>query len=163
MMMEYRIGYGEDIHRLVEGRKLLLGGVPIPFEKGLLGHSDADVLLHAVSDALLGSLALGDIGDLFPPDDPSIEGIDSRKILIECLNRVIGKGYRVVNVDCSLSVEKPRLKPYSDQIRENLSNLLGIPMEAVSLKLMTNEGLDAVGEGLAIKATAILLVKKEEK
>lgn len=161
-MTKMRIGYGEDIHRLVPDRKLILGGIEIPSEKGLLGHSDADVLLHALSDALLGALALGDIGDYFPPSDPSIKGIDSRKILEKCLSLVRKRGYEIQNVDCSLTAEKPRLSPYRRKIRESLANLLETPLDEVSLKLMTNEGLDALGQGLAIKAVALVLLSKKE-
>lgn len=161
--MDIRIGYGEDIHRLVPERKLILGGVEIPFEKGLLGHSDADVLLHAISDALLGALALGDIGDLFPPSDPSTEGIASSEILRKCLSLTKERGYRLGNIDCSLLAERPRLAPYREKIRKQVASLLGTDIQNVSLKLMTNEGLDAVGAGFAIKAIAVLTLLKEEK
>ena len=152
--MSYRIGHGEDIHALVEGRKLILGGVNIPFEKGLLGHSDADVVYHALSDALLGAIAGGDIGQLFPTNDPLYDNLDSSIIVKE-------KGYKINNVDISIAAEKPHLMKYLDEMRENIAKLLETSIENVSLKAMTNEGFDAVGEGKAIRATAIALIEKE--
>ena len=159
--MSYRIGHGEDIHALVEGRKLILGGVNIPFEKGLLGHSDADVVYHALSDALLGAIAGGDIGQLFPTNDPLYDNLDSSIIVKECYRLVKGKGYKINNVDISIAAEKPHLMKYLDEMRENIAKLLETSIENVSLKAMTNEGFDAVGEGKAIRATAIALIEKE--
>lgn len=159
--MSYKIGHGEDIHALVEGRKLILGGVTIPFEKGLLGHSDADVVYHALSDALLGAVAGGDIGQLFPTNDPLYDNLDSSIIVKECYRLVKAKGYKINNVDISIAAEKPHLMKYLGEMRENIAKLLETSIENVSLKAMTNEGFDAVGEGKAIRATAIALIEKE--
>lgn len=156
-----RIGYGEDIHALKSGRKLILGGVHIPYEFGLDGHSDADVVYHALSDALLGSLALGDIGKYFPPTDESIAGISSGIIVSSCYKMLQEKGYRVVNVDISILAEKPHLAEYILQMRENIAHLLQTEIENVSVKAMTNEGFDAIGEKKAIKAVAVTLIDKE--
>ena len=159
--MNIRIGYGEDIHALVKGRELILGGVHIPFEKGLLGHSDADVLYHAISDAILGSLALGDIGKIFPPSDPKTEGIDSGIILEKCFSMIREQGYRISNLDSSICCETPHLSKYISIMRKNIAKILEIPFEDVSVKAMTNEGFDALGEGKAIKAIATVLIYKE--
>lgn len=156
-----RIGYGEDIHALTSGRKLILGGVHIPYEFGLDGHSDADVVYHALSDALLGSLALGDIGKYFPPTDESIAGISSSIIVSSCYKMLQEKGYHVVNVDISILAEKPHLAEYILQMRENIAHLLQTEIENVSVKAMTNEGFDAIGEKKAIKAVAVTLIDKE--
>lgn len=156
-----RIGYGEDIHPLVKGRDLILAGVKIPFEFGLDGHSDADVVYHSISDALLGSLALGDIGKLFPPSDDSIKGIDSSLIVKECYRRVKEMGYRIVNLDVSISAERPKLARYTVSMRFNIANLLETSIDNVSVKAMTNEGFDATGEGKAIRATTVLIIEKE--
>lgn len=161
--MKIRIGYGEDIHALVKGRKLILGGIEIPYEKGLLGHSDADVLLHALSDALLGALALGDIGKIFPPSDPLTEGIDSALILTKCLSMAKEKGYSVINVDASVSAEEPRLSKYILPMRERIASLLDLKKEDISIKAMTNEGFDAVGERKAIRAVCVVLLGQEEQ
>ena len=159
--MTYRIGHGEDIHALVEGRKLVLGGVTIPFEKGLLGHSDADVVYHALSDALLGAIAGGDIGQLFPTNDHQYDDLDSSIIVKKCFSLVKDKGYKIGNVDISIAAEKPHLMKYLGEMRKNIAELLETSIENVSLKAMTNEGFDAVGEGKAIRATAIALIEKE--
>lgn len=159
-MSLYRIGHGEDIHRLIEGRPLILAGVHVPSPLGLNGHSDADVVFHAVSDALLGALALGDIGQYFPPNDPTCEGIDSSLILTHCYKLVKEKGYRLGNLDVGLLAEAPRLSPYAEAMRENLARLLETDKGNVGLQLMTNEGLDAVGEKKAIRATATLLLER---
>lgn len=156
-----RIGYGEDIHALVAGRKLILAGVKIPYEYGLLGHSDADVVYHALSDALLGSFALGDIGKYFPPSDPTIKGISSDKILSFCYAKVEEKGYKISNIDICISAEKPHLAKYIDEMRKNIAKITRTSIENVSIKAMTNEGFDAVGEGKAIMATAVVLIDKE--
>ena len=158
-----RIGSGEDIHLLVPGRKLILGGVEIPFEKGLLGHSDADALLHAISDALLGAIAAGDIGTHFPPSDPSIKGIDSRIILRRCMELVRKQGYELVNVDANVVTEAPKLKPYIMPIRESIASLLGVSVSCVSVKAKTNEGCDAVGKLEAIRANAVVLIQKGDE
>lgn len=159
--MDFRVGYGEDIHKLVKGRKLILCGTPIPFDLGLLGHSDADVAYHAVSDALLGALGLGDIGKYFPPSDPSLANIDSLLIVKKCLALVKEKGYRVNNVDVSILTEEPRLAPYIGAMKENLALALEIKESQASVKAMTNEGLDAIGRGEAIKAIAVLTLFQE--
>ncbi|HBE98455.1 MAG TPA: 2-C-methyl-D-erythritol 2,4-cyclodiphosphate synthase [Firmicutes bacterium] len=156
-----RIGYGEDIHALAKGRKLILGGVCIPYEFGLDGHSDADVVYHALSDALLGSLALGDIGKYFPPADESITGISSSVIVSSCYKMLREKGYHIVNLDISILAEKPHLAEYIPQMRENISHLLQTDIDNVSIKAMTNEGFDAIGEKKAIKAVAVTLIDKE--
>ncbi len=155
-----RVGLGEDIHRLVEDHPLILAGVNIPFEKGLLGHSDADVVCHALSDALLGALALGDIGLYFPPSDPAYEGMDSRLILRRCLDMVEERGYRLVNADITIAAERPHLRQYIDKMRENLAKTMRISIDCVGIQAMSNEGMDAVGRGEAIKANAIVLVEK---
>ena len=156
-----RIGYGEDIHALTSGRKLILAGVNIPYEFGLDGHSDADVVYHALSDALLGSLALGDIGKYFPPTDESIAGISSSIIVSSCYKMLQEKGCHVVNVDISILAEKPHLAEYILQMRENIAHLLQTEIENVSVKAMTNEGFDAIGAKKAIKAVAVTLIDKE--
>lgn len=159
--MDYRIGYGEDIHALVKGRDLILSGVKIPFEKGLLGHSDGDIVYHALADALLGSLGLGDIGKIFPPSDPATEGIDSRIIVSKCLDLVGKKGYVVNNADISIAIERPRLSSFIKRMRMNIADVLNLDIDRVSIKAMTNEGFDAVGKGEAARAVASVLVKKE--
>ena len=160
--MKYRIGYGEDIHRLVEGRKLILAGIEIPFEKGLLGHSDADVILHSVGDAILGSLALGDIGKLFPDDVEETKDMDSSLIVKKAISLAKEKGYEVGNIDISVCLEKPKLAPYIEKMRKNLASLLETSLENVSIKAMTNEKLDSIGEGKAIKSIAVILMKEGE-
>lgn len=160
-MSDLRIGYGEDIHRLVPNRKLILGGVEIPFNQGLLGHSDADCLLHAIADALLGACALGDIGDHFPVDDSQWENVDSKKILSESYSLVKKKGYQITNLDASVLAEKPRLSPYRLAMRESIARVLELDLNQVSVKLMTNEGLDAIGKGKAIRSTCICLLERK--
>ncbi len=160
-MSDLRIGYGEDIHRLVPNRKLILGGVEIPFNQGLLGHSDADCLLHAIADALLGACALGDIGDHFPVDDPQWENADSKKILSESYSLVKKKGYQITNLDASVLAEEPRLSPYRLAMRESIARVLELDLNQVSVKLMTNEGLDAIGKGKAIRSTCICLLERK--
>ena len=153
-----RIGHGYDAHRLAAGRKLILGGVEIPFEMGLEGHSDADVLLHALSDALLGAAALGDIGKLFPDSDPATEGIDSRVILREAVRRVREAGYEIENCDVTMIAQKPKLAPYIDAMRRNIAADLGVDMSAVSVKATTEEhmGFTGSGEGMRCHAVALL-------
>ncbi len=153
-----RIGQGYDVHRLVEGRKLILGGVDIAFEKGLLGHSDADVLTHALMDALLGAAALGDIGKLFPDKDPQYEGADSVELLRRVSALLREKGYRVVNCDCTVIAQRPKLAPYIPQMRRILADAMGVTPECVSVKATTEEGLGFSGEGLGIAAQAIALI-----
>lgn len=147
-----RIGHGYDVHRLVEGRRLILGGVEVPFDKGLLGHSDADVLTHAVMDALLGACALGDIGHLFPDSDPAYAGADSLRLLDEVVSRLRQRGYRVGNVDATVLAQAPKLAPYLEQMRRNLARRLQVPMDAVSVKATTEEGLGFTGTGDGIAA-----------
>ena len=156
-----RIGIGYDVHQLTPDRPLWLGGVQIPHRLGLLGHSDADVVYHALSDALLGAIAGGDIGQLFPTNDPLYDNLDSSIIVKECFALVKKKGYKIGNVDISIAAEKPHLMKYLDEMRKNIAKLLETSIENVSLKAMTNEGFDAVGEGKAIRATAIALIEKE--
>lgn len=154
-----RIGHGYDVHRLTEGRKLLLGGVEIPFEKGLLGHSDADVLTHAVMDALLGACALGDIGHFFPDSDPAFAGADSLKLLEEVMRQLRARGFRVGNVDATVLAQRPKLAPYLDRMRENLAVRLGVAPDRISVKATTEEklGFTGSGEGMAAHAVALIL------
>jgi 2-C-methyl-D-erythritol 2,4-cyclodiphosphate synthase len=154
-----RIGHGYDVHRLTEGRKLLLGGVEIPFEKGLLGHSDADVLTHAVMDALLGACALGDIGHFFPDSDPAFAGADSLKLLEEVMRQLRARGFRVGNVDATVLAQRPKLAPYLDRMRENLAVRLGVAPDRISVKATTEEklGFTGSGEGMAAHAMALIL------
>ena len=158
---EYRIGHGYDVHRLVENRKLIIGGVEIPYEKGLLGHSDADVMLHAISDALLGAASLRDIGYHFPDTDPRWEGADSRVLLRECVRLVKEKGYSVVNVDATILCQRPKLAMYIDEMRKNIAEDLQVQEGAVSVKATTEEGLGFTGEGKGIASHAIVLVKED--
>ena len=153
-----RIGHGYDAHRLVEGRRLVLGGVEIPYEKGLLGHSDADVLLHALADAILGAAALGDIGHLFPDNDPATEGIDSRVILRSCAQAAAKAGYRVENCDVTVIAQKPKLAPYLDRMRQNIADDLEVDVSAVSVKATTEErmGFTGAGEGMSCHAVVLL-------
>ena len=155
-----RIGTGYDVHRLEEGRKLILGGVQIPFEKGLLGHSDADVLLHAVSDALLGAAALGDIGKHFPDTDPAFEGADSLKLLEETVRMVKEEGYKVGNVDATVIAQKPKLASYIPRMRENIRKVLEVEENQVNIKATTEEHLGFTGEGLGISAQAVCLLEE---
>lgn len=155
--MKIRIGQGYDVHRLCEGRRLVLCGVEIPFEMGLLGHSDADVAAHAVMDAILGALALGDIGKLFPDTDPQYEGADS----MELLGRVIGlmreRGYSLGNIDITIVAERPKLSPYISKMRENLAAAFGCDISQVSVKATTEEGLGLAGKGIAAQAAAVVI------
>lgn len=153
-----RIGQGYDVHRLTEGRKLVLGGVEVPYEKGLLGHSDADVLTHAVMDALLGALALGDIGGHFPDTDQRYKGADSIELLKQVGELIEREGYRVGNIDCTVAAQAPKLKPYIAKMRENLSAALQIDCSQVSVKATTEEGLGITGNGDGMTATAICLL-----
>lgn len=158
--LPFRIGHGYDVHRLVENRKLILGGVEIPYEKGLLGHSDADVLLHAVSDALLGALALGDIGKHFPDTDPAYAGADSLKLLELAVEKVREQGYAVGNLDATVLCQKPKLAPYIGSMREKIAAACGISTEQVSVKATTEEKLGFTGEGLGISAHCVCLLVK---
>ena len=153
-----RIGTGYDVHRLAQGRKLIIGGGEIPYEKGLLGHSDADVLLHAVSDALLGAAALGDIGKLFPDSDPAYLGADSRKLLSEVGKRVRSAGYRISNVDATIIAQAPKMAPYHDEMVANIASALGLEPSRVSVKATTEEHLGFTGRGEGIAAEAVCLL-----
>ena len=153
-----RIGTGYDIHRLVEGRKLILGGVEIPFEKGLLGHSDADVLTHAICDALLGAAALGDIGKHFPDSDPRFKGASSLDLLAHVVDLIGERGYKIANMDSIVMAERPKLKPHVQAIRESLATVLRIDVEQVSVKAKTSEGLESVGRNEAMAAHAVTLL-----
>ena len=154
-----RIGIGYDVHRLVEDCKLILGGVEIPYEKGLLGHSDADVLVHAVMDALLGAAALGDIGQHFPDNDPKYKGISSI-LLLEKVGQLLNeKGYRVVNIDSIVIAQKPKLLPYRPQMAENIAQALGIPVDCVSVKATTEEGMGFTGTGDGMASQAVVLLE----
>lgn len=154
-----RIGHGYDVHRLAEGRKLVLGGVCIPFDRGLDGHSDADVLVHALMDALLGAAALGDIGKLFPDNDDEYLGADSIELLKTVCLRLSEKGYRVSNVDCTVIAQRPKLAPFIDKMRERISSAMGIALDCVSVKATTEEHLGFTGEGLGIAAHAVALIE----
>ena len=154
-----RIGHGYDVHRLVEDRKLILGGVEIPFEKGLLGHSDADVLLHAVMDAVLGAAALGDIGQHFPDNDPAYKGADSLQLTREVAKIIAAHGYRVGNIDATILCQRPKLAPHIPAMREKIADAFGLPVDAVSVKATTEEHLGFTGEGLGIAAHAVALIE----
>jgi 2-C-methyl-D-erythritol 2,4-cyclodiphosphate synthase len=156
-----RIGHGYDVHRLTEGRKLILGGADIPYEKGLLGHSDADVLTHAVMDALLGACAMGDIGQLFPDNDPAFSGADSLRLLDQVVTRLNSKGFRVGNLDATVIAQAPKLMPYIPAMRQNLADRLGLPTDRVSVKATTEEHLGFSGRGEGIAAHAVALVLEE--
>ena len=160
MMTNLRIGHGYDVHRLVEGRPLILGGVEIPWEKGLLGHSDADVLTHAVMDALSGAARLGDIGKLFPDTDPAYAGISSLKLLAEVARLLAERGYAVVNVDATLLAQRPKVAPYKQQMAENIAAVLGVEAEQVNVKATTEEGLGFTGDGSGMAAHAVVLLEK---
>jgi 2-C-methyl-D-erythritol 2,4-cyclodiphosphate synthase len=158
MSAAYRIGIGYDIHRLVDDRKLRLAGVHIAFPKGLLGHSDADVLAHAVCDAVLGAAALGDIGTHFPDTGPRWRGASSLDFLRHVVKLIVEKGYHVANLDATVMAEQPKLKPYIQAMREQLAEVLEVSVDSVSVKAKTNEGLDAIGRGEAMAAQAIVLL-----
>lgn len=153
-----RIGHGYDVHKLVENRKLILGGVDIPYDKGLLGHSDADVLAHALMDALLGAAALGDIGGLFPDNDDAYLGADSIELLKKVIALLREHGYVLVNADCTIIAQSPKLKPYIDYMRSTLAEAMGAELDSVSVKATTEEHLGFTGEGLGIAAHAVVLI-----
>lgn len=155
-----RIGHGYDVHRLVEGRKCIIGGVDIPYSKGLLGHSDADVLVHAVMDAIIGALCLGDIGKLFPDNDPEYEGADSILLCSRVAEIMRDKGYKIGNVDATVIAQAPKMAPYIVKMRENIAIALGTDVENVSVKATTEEKLGFTGEGLGISAHAVCLLEK---
>ncbi len=155
-----RFGMGYDVHRLVEGRKLILGGVDVPYEKGLLGHSDADVLLHAVSDALLGAAALGDIGTYFPDTDERFRGADSGKLLEEVVRLIRAEGYAIGNVDACVVAQAPKLLPYIQEMRENIARMIGVAVNDVNVKATTEERLGFTGSGEGMSAYAVAGIER---
>ena len=157
----YRIGQGFDIHKLVTGRKLILGGVEIPYEKGLLGHSDADALIHAIIDALFGALALGDIGTHFPDNDPKYKDIDSTILLKEAYKIILENGYKINNLDNTIIIEEPKMKPYIKLMQKNLSSIFNIEENRISIKAKTMEKMDSIGEKQAIAVYSTVLLIKE--
>jgi len=161
-MIPYRIGTGFDVHPLIQGRKLILGGVHVPHPLGLQGHSDADVLLHALCDALLGALALGDLGHHFPPGDPRWAGVRSTLLLEEVMKRVWALGWRAGNVDCTIIAEQPRLAPHLPDMRDTLMRLMKLPPDAVSIKATTSERLGFTGREEGIAAQAVVLLARAE-
>lgn len=161
--MSYRIGFGVDFHQLVEGRELWLGGVRLEHHKGALGHSDADVLLHAICDALLGALNLGDIGIHFPNTDPAFKGIDSKILLKKTWELVAAKGYGIVNIDSTICLEAPKIKKYAGAMRQVMSSILGIPEDDISIKATTTEQMGFVGREEGLVAYATVLLKANEK
>lgn len=158
----FRVGLGYDIHKLVENRPLIIGGVEIPYEKGLLGHSDADVLIHAIIDAMLGALALSDIGTHFPDTDPKYKGISSVELLKNVLGLITEKGYVINNIDSNIILQEPKMKPYIPKMVKVLSEVLNIKENQLSIKAKTNEQMDAVGEKKAIEANAVVMLRKEK-
>ena len=160
-----RIGMGYDVHRLTEGRKLILGGVEIPFEKGLLGHSDADVLLHAIMDALLGAAAMGDIGKHFPDTDPQYKGISSLRLLEHVGALLEEQGYLIENIDATIIAQRPKMRPHIDQMRQNIAEALKIDTDQVNVKATTEEGLGFTGrkEGMAVHAVVLVILKENGK
>lgn len=156
--MNIRIGEGWDIHALVEGRRLMLGGVEIPYSKGLLGHSDADALLHAITDALLGAAAMGDIGTLFPDTDAQFKGADSAVLLAEAARQVRERGYAINNVDSTVIAQAPKLAPHIGAMRARIADVLGLAVDQVNVKAKTAEKMGPVGEGLAMEARAVVLL-----
>ena len=155
-----RIGHGYDVHRLIEGRRLILGGVEIPYEKGLDGHSDADVLLHALADAILGAAALGDIGKMFPDTADWTEGMDSRIILAKAAEAAGGLGFRPINCDCTVIAQRPKLAPYIDRMRQNIADTLHIDISCVSVKATTEEHLGFTGDGSGMACHAVCLLEE---
>lgn len=156
-----RIGHAWDVHRLVNNRPLILGGLKIPYSLGLLGHSDADVLLHAIAEALLGALALGDLGTFFPDNDVKYKDMDSKIILNEVYKMVQDKGYKIVNIDSTIYAEAPKLRPYIDEIRKSIASILNIPVEDVSVKATTHEKMGSIGKKEAISSEAVVLIEKK--
>jgi len=154
-----RVGFGFDLHPLVGGRRLVLGGVEIPYDKGLVGHSDADIVLHAIGDAMLGAVGLGDLGTYFPDTDPSLKDIESKKIVKKIKELTLEKGYRCKNVDVTIVAQKPRLFPYIEEMRDNISELLDIEKSFVNLKATTTEGLGIIGKEEAMAAFAVVLME----
>jgi 2-C-methyl-D-erythritol 2,4-cyclodiphosphate synthase len=159
---QIRVGLGHDTHRLAKDRLLILGGVKIEFDRGLFGHSDADILLHAVTDALLGAAGLGDIGDAFPDTDPAYAGIDSAILLQRALDRVRAAGWRPVNLDCTIFAQRPKLAPYKSAIRQRLAELVGLPIDAVNVKAKTGELVGPIGREEAMSADAVVLIERDQ-
>jgi 2-C-methyl-D-erythritol 2,4-cyclodiphosphate synthase len=155
-----RVGHGFDAHRLVDGRAFVLGGVRVPFERGALGHSDGDVLAHALADALLGAAALGDLGSRFPDSDPRWKDADSMELLADCVAAVREAGFTIVNVDATIVVDRPKLAPFVDAMRENVASRLAVPAGAVGLKAKTSEGMGYTGDGTGIAAYAVALIER---
>ena len=153
-----RIGIGNDTHRLIEGRPLMLGGIHVVFERGGEGHSDADALLHAISDAILGALCEGDLGVHFPDSDPQWKDVSSSELLSQVMLMARERGKHIVNVDATIMIEEPKMRPYILSMRENIAEIIGVELSCVSVKAKTAEGLDAVGEGLAVSAQAVVLI-----
>lgn len=158
--MDYKIGQGFDLHRLEENRKLIIGGIEIDYEKGLLGHSDADVLAHSITDALLGALALGDIGTHFPDNDPQYKGIDSLVLLKKAYELVKSKGYQINNLDNTIQAQEPKMKPHIPAIQKKLAEILELNIEQISIKAKTMEGLGPIGEKQAIAVQSVVLLNK---
>ena len=154
-----RIGQGYDVHRLTPDRDLIIGGVKIEYELGLLGHSDADVLLHAICDAMLGAAALGDIGAHFPDSDPQYKGIDSRKLLALCRDKLLERGYRIINIDSTIIAQAPKMRPYIDLMRRNIADTIGISIDDVNVKATTEEHLGFTGRGEGISSSAVCLIE----
>lgn len=159
-MITVRVGVGYDIHRLAKDRPLVLGGVEIPHERGLLGHSDADVVLHAVADAMLGAAGLPDMGDLFPDTDPTYEGVNSRTLLADVMRRISGKGFSVGNIDVIVHAEAPKLSPHKEAMAESIAEVVGTGRDRVSVKAKTNEGVGPVGLSNAIACTTVAMLVK---
>lgn len=160
--MGYRIGQGYDLHKLTKGRKLILGGVNIPHETGLLGHSDADCLLHAITDAILGAASLGDIGRHFPDNDPAFKDASSLFLLETAYKSVVSRGYVIVNIDSTIIAQEPKIAPYIENMRMNIAGTLGIKPDQISVKAKSNEQVDAVGKGEAIAAQAVVLLMESD-
>ena len=158
----FRVGHGYDVHKLGENRRLIIGGVDIPYEKGLVGHSDADVLVHAVMDALLGAAALGDIGGMFPDDDPAYEGADSVRLLREVCAAVAAKGYSVSNIDATVIAQRPKLKPYIPEMRRIIAQACALDEDCVNVKATTEEKLGFTGNGEGIAAHSVCLIEKRQ-
>ena len=159
----FRVGFGYDVHRLVEGRELVLGGIMIPYKYGLLGHSDADVLIHSIIDAILGAISRGDIGQHFPDTDPRYKGIKSTEMLKEVVRWTDEKGYKINNVDATIVAERPKLAPYIDDMKSRLSEEMSINVTNISIKATTNEGLGFIGRGEAIASYAVVMIIEKEK
>ncbi len=159
--IDVRTGIGNDIHRLVEGRKLFLGGVEVSYERGLLGHSDGDVVIHAIIDAILGATGLGDIGEMFPDTDSEYKDIDSKELLKRVIQTITDKRFQITYIDVIIQAQQPKLKEYKVRMRETLANVLNINMEMINIKAKTNEGLDSIGRAEAIAALAVATVTKQ--